>query len=108
MLPKILPYPKSLSVGDGIVRIAPTYTVRGFDAVTFAPVLAAAADYFDRVFGCVPCRTEDGAEAGMVFVRDETLSCHAYVISADAGCAGFQSGRRVQGGIHHCLHLWSA
>lgn len=86
MLPKILPLPKNMSVGDGIVRIAPTYTVRGFDAVTFAPVLAAAADYFDRVFGCVPCRAEDGAEAGMVFVRDETLAAHAHSITADGGC----------------------
>lgn len=85
MNPAILPAPKSIQYGEGTYPLSPTYFCDGFDD-TVVPVIAAASDYFDRVFFCFLTCAKCRDEAGIVCSCDPALPQNAYVIDAANGC----------------------
>ena len=82
---KIIPAPKTQAYGDDVFAFAPTYYCDGFDGDERAAI-AAASDYFDRVFARFLTRANSRDEAGIVCICDPALDEHAYTVDAADGC----------------------
>jgi len=85
MKSKIIPAPKKEQYGDTVRPFVPTYFCVGFDG-TEIPVIAAASDYFDRVFSHFLTRAKSREDAGIVCICDPALPENAYVMDAGNGC----------------------
>ena len=86
---KILPIPKSQQYGDAVFVFAPTYFCDGFDGAecaAAAAAIAAASDYFDRVFHRFLTRADSRDEAGIVCICDPALAEGAYTVDTADGC----------------------
>ena len=81
----ILPMPKTEQYGDSVYTFAPTYYCEGFDGAE-KEAIAAASDYFDRVFFRFLSRADSRDNAGIVCICDPALAENAYVIDTADGC----------------------
>ena len=78
----ILPMPKTEQYGDAVYTFAPTYYCEGFDGAE-KEAIAAASDYFDRVFFRFLSRADRCDDAGIVCICDPALEENAYVIDVN-------------------------